>query len=84
MAPVQLPAAALQQLKGGKGETVFRAQINVDKKDYNTKAPPELSNNFITELIKEFHNKKTPAGATMAQGKGLGMDPSDQGYPNLN
>jgi hypothetical protein len=29
----------------------------VDKKDYNKKKPPEMSNNLITELIKEFHHK---------------------------
>ena len=47
------------------GETLFKAQINVGGKDYNKHRPPELSNNLITELIKEFHHKKTagPGGA---------------------
>lgn len=65
---------------------MFRAQINVDKKDYNTKAPPELSNNLITELIKEFHNKKTPAGQNMKQGPpGFGtMDTNFSSKVNQN
>ena len=57
MVPVALPASLSQA--GQDGKTVFKAQINVDKKEYNphSKNPPELANNLITDLIKEFHGK---------------------------
>ena len=77
MVPVPLPTNMLQQA-GQDGKTVFKAQINVDKKEYNphAKNPPELSNNLITDLIKEFHSKKV-SGANMNNIiQGMGLDPN--------
>ena len=56
---------------------MFKAQIEVDKKAYNphAKNPPELSNNLITDLIKEFHSKKTGAGKNDVV-RGMGLDPN--------
>ena len=44
------------------GETVFKAQINIDGKDYGRKRPAELSNNLIEQMLKEFHHKKGVGG----------------------
>ena len=70
MVPVNLPASLAP---GQDGKTVFKARINVDKKEYNphSKNPPELANNLITDLIKEFHGKQGPNHLV----KGTGLDP---------
>ena len=74
MVSVPLPNSLTQV--GQDGKTVFKAQINVDKKEYNPHArnPPELSNNLITDLIKEFHSKKVGSKNNGIQG--MGLDPS--------
>ena len=76
MVPVPLPESLAQT--GQDGKTVFKAQINVDKKEYNPHArnPPELSNNLITDLIKEFHSKKVTGQNMNNIIQGMGLDPS--------
>jgi len=43
--------------QSSEGKTIFRAQINVDKKASYNPTNPELSNNLITTLIRELHSK---------------------------
>ena len=76
MVPVPLPES--MQQTGQDGKTVFKAQINVDKKEYNPHArnPPELSNNLITDLIKEFHSKKVTGQNMNNIIQGMGLDPN--------
>ena len=76
MVPVPLPES--MQQTGQDGKTVFKAQINVDKKEYNPHArnPPELSNNLITDLIKEFHSKKVTGQNILVIGHKLTLIPT--------
>lgn len=75
MVPVQLPAG-LGQAQDPK--SVFKAQFNVDKKEYNPHArnPPELSNNLITDLIREFHQNRISDQNMSSIIQGMGLDPS--------
>ena len=50
----------------------------MDKKEYNPRAsnPPELSNNIITDLIREFHNNRISDKNMSNIIQGMGLDPS--------
>ena len=76
MVPIPFPGGVAQPAADPKA--VFKAHINIDKKDGNLggKRSQELNSQLIGDLIKELQQSNTSGQNMNSLVQGMGLDPA--------